>query len=241
MDSVVPNFDDTLMALLAREAFRVDETIEVFVSRAVSARMVQLLAARQDPSLGGLLDQLAAAQLLPTEMPEFDRALVLRNPVRLRVLAETGLLATSPPEHYDRLVGVAAEALNAPIAAVVLISEDQEVFLSAVGLPEAILRTRSMSLEHSISQYVVASGAPLVIEDARVDANFHDHPIVLGGSLVAYLGIPLTSADGQTVGTLCVGDRRPRRWSQGHVQILQDLAEVVGSRMFGDAADRSKP
>jgi GAF domain-containing protein len=236
MDSVVPNFDAPLMALLAREAFRAEETVEAFVGRAVSARLVQLLDARQDPTLAGLLDKLSTAQLIAPEMPEFDRELVLRNPIRLRVLADTGLLETPPPEHYDRLVGIAAEALSAPIAAVVLISHDFEVFLSAVGLPEEVLRSRSISLQHSISQYVVTSGTPLVIEDARADATFHNHPVVLGGSLVAYLGMPLTNAAGHTIGTLCVGDRRPRRWRNGHVQILQDLAEVVGSRVFGDAS-----
>ncbi|CAN5495687.1 hypothetical protein BH09ACT7_BH09ACT7_47300 [soil metagenome] len=128
---------------------------------------------------------------------------------------------------------VAAEALSAPIAAIVLIAENVGVFLSAVGLPERLRQTRSMPLEHSISLYVVTSGAPLVPEDARADANFRTHPIVRGGYLVAYLGLPLTSAEGHTVATLCVGDRRPRRWSHGHVQILQELAEVVVNQMFG--------
>jgi hypothetical protein len=234
MESSVYGFNDELMALLAREALRVHESVDVFIGRAVSARLVQQLAARRDPSLDGLLEQLSKARLIPVEMPESADSLILHNPSRLRALAETGLFDAPPTEHYDPVVRVAAEALNAPIAAVVLISEDREVFLSAAGLPEGILEERQMSLEHSISQYVVITGEPMAIEDVRVDARFHNHPIATGGSVVAYLGVPLTNEDGHTIGTLCVADRTPRNWRRGHVQILQDLADVVRSRMFGD-------
>jgi hypothetical protein len=233
MESTVYGFNDALMELLAREAHRVHESVEVFVGRAVSARLVQQLAARRDPFLDGLFEQLSTARLIPGDMPESAHSLILHNPSRLRALAETGLLDAASTEQYDRTVRVAAEALNAPIAAVVLISSDQEVFLSSAGLPEWILQERTMSLEHSISQYVVITGEPLAIEDIRADAKFHDHPIAAGGAVVAYLGVPLTNGDGHTVGTLCVADRAPRRWSSGHVQILQDLADVVGGRMFG--------
>ena len=81
---------------------------------------------------------------------------------------------------------------------------------------------------------MVITGEPLAIEDVRVDAKFHSHPIAAGGAVVAYLGVPLTNGDGHTIGTLCVADGTSRRWSPGHVQILQDLADVVGGRMFGD-------
>lgn len=140
MASMVPSFDDALMALLVREADRVGETVEVFIERAVSTRLVQQLANREDPSVDDLLEQLAAAQLIPSEAPEFYRSLVLRNPTRPRVPTETGSLGASPPEYYDRLVEVAAEALSAPIAAIVLIAETWARFSARSDFPRGSVR-----------------------------------------------------------------------------------------------------
>lgn len=234
MESPVYGFNDALMELLIREARKVHESVEVFIGRAVSARLVQQLAARRDPSVDDLFEQLSTAGLIPGAMPDSAHSLILHNPSRLRALAETGLFDAPPTARYDRIVRVAGEALSAPIAAVVLVSSDQEVFLSVAGLPEGILEERTMSLEHSISQFVVITGEPMAIEDIRADAKFSNHPIATDGTVISYLGVPLTNADGYTVGTLCVADGTPRLWSRGHVQILQDLADVVGEGMFGD-------
>jgi GAF domain-containing protein len=91
---------------------------------------------------------------------------------------------------------------------------------------------RQTPLDRSICQYAVTNGAPLVIEDARVDPALKHHPAVLDGSVVAYLGIPLTDRGANAVGTLCVVDRKPRLWGSGHVQILTDLAQLAAERMF---------
>ncbi|MET0705185.1 MAG: GAF domain-containing protein [Mycobacterium sp.] len=230
MNSPVPYFSDALQSLLAREADRAVETHDEFIGRAIAARLVQTLAARKDPFLDDLLEQLAAAHLLPG----FSGSPALHDPHRLQTLVSTGLLDASPDDGYHRLVSLAAEALAAPIAAIVLIDAHRGVFLSEVGLPEGSLSSRQMSLEHSISQYVVTSGVPLIIRDARVDPEFRDHPIVRGGFLVAYLGIPLTSVEGDTIGALCVGDQRRRNWAIGHIETLNNLARVVAERMFGE-------
>ena len=82
-------------------------------------------------------------------------------------------------------------------------------------------------------QYAVANGSPLILEDARADPVFKNHPAVLDGTLVAYLGIPLIDSHGNGIGTLCVYDEKPRLWTTGHVQILSDLAELAAERIFG--------
>jgi PAS domain S-box-containing protein len=48
---------------------------------------------------------------------------------------------------------------------------------------------------------------------------------VLG--VVAYLGVPLVTADGHTLGSLCVGDHQPREWSESDRRVLDALARVV--------------
>ena len=72
----------------------------------------------------------------------------------------------------------------------------------------------------------------MVIEDARIHPVFKNHPVVLDGSVVAYLGIPLIDDDRNAIGTLCVFDEKPRLWSTGHVQVLSDLAALAAERIF---------
>ena len=74
---------------------------------------------------------------------------------------------------------------------------------------------------------------PLIIEDARVDPVLKNHPAVLDGSVVAYLGIPLFDHAHHAIGTLCVFDTKPRIWGTGHIQVLSDLAELATERIFG--------
>ena len=44
--------------------------------------------------------------------------------------------------------------------------------------------------------------------------------------------------EGHAIGTLCVFDNKPRLWGTGHVQILQDLADLTAERIF---KSRAKP
>jgi len=67
----------------------------------------------------------------------------------------------------------------------------------------------------------------------RVDPVFKNHPAVLDGTLVAYLGIPLIDRDDDAIGMLCVYDTKPRLWSTGHVQVLSHLADIAAERIFG--------
>jgi len=86
----------------------------------------------------------------------------------------------------------------------------------------------------------VADGAPLVLKDARNDPVFMNHPVVRGGGVVAYLGIPLIDHDGHAIGTLCVFDDKPRLWGTGHIQVLSDLAQLAVERIFGAGPARGR-
>jgi signal transduction histidine kinase len=45
--------------------------------------------------------------------------------------------------------------------------------------------------------------------------------------VVAYLGVPLTTDDGHTLGSLCAVDSQPREWQAAAVEILQELAAAA--------------
>ncbi len=186
-------------------------------------------------SLKELLAHLSDSGVLEADaMP--DVISVIADPERLRAVRATGLLDSPVEETYDRITRAAADALDAPSSAISLIDIDRQFFKSSLGMGDTSdPENRQAPLDQSICQYTVADGHALVLEDARSDPVFMKHPVVRSGAVVAYLGIPLIDHDGHAVGTLCVFDDRPRRWSTGHLQVLSDLAQLATERIFGPA------
>jgi diguanylate cyclase (GGDEF)-like protein/PAS domain S-box-containing protein len=71
----------------------------------------------------------------------------------------------------------------------------------------------------------------LVVEDAARDARFATNPLVTGDPHIRfYAGQPLR-CDGHPVGTLCIIDRVPRRFTQDQRLALRDLAELAEAEL----------
>ena len=162
----------------------------------------------------------------------------LRHPSRLAALRATGLLDAPPQDALDRLTRLASRLIGVPIALASLVDADQHVFASEFGLGEPLRTTRRMPLSHSFCQHVVATRRALVIEDA------HTHPLVFDNlaipdlGVIAYAGMPLTSEDGEVLGSFCAVDTSPRIWSQDQLDTLEDLAHAASAEMQLRAASR---
>jgi hypothetical protein len=227
-------FDDWLNGMLQECAREAGEVVDTYVARAVARQMVAEQRRADNPSIKELLVHLADSGVFAeTEMPDVTAAIT--DPNRLRSLYATGLLDSPPEAVYDRITRAAADALDAPHAALSLIDVDRQFFKSSVGIGGTSAQETQTPLERSVCQYAVANGAALILEDARVDPVFKNHPAVRDGTVVAYLGIPVIDHDGNAIGTLCVFDTKPRLWGTGHVQVLSDLAALAAERIFGSA------
>ena len=156
-----------------------------------------------------------------------DPSDAVRDPRRLAALRRTELLDTPPEEAFDRLTRLAVRVLDAPVALVSLVDRERTFFKSSSGLPEPWASRRQAPLSHSFCPYVVAGAEPLVVEDARGHSLLGGSPAVAELGAVAYAGIPLVTPEGHVLGSLCVIDRRPRRWSSEEVFTLTDLAASV--------------
>lgn len=156
-------------------------------------------------------------------MIDAEPTALLRDPARLRVLAESGLLDGAPDEAFDRLARLASRVLRAPVAAVSLLDDHRQFFVSAVGLAEPWASRREVPLSHSFCRYALTSAGPMVIDDARRHPLLRGSPAIGELGAVAYVGVPLVTADAHALGTLCVVDPRPRRWSHEEVEILREL------------------
>jgi len=149
------------------------------------------------------------------------------DPAHLAALRRAALLDGAPDVAVDRLTRLATTILHAPVALVTLIETDRQIFVSSVGLPEPWASQRETPLSHSICQHTVASAAPLIIADARDHPLTRDNLAIPDLGVVAYVGLPLVSSDGDALGSFCVIDHRPRVWTDGDIAILRDLAASV--------------
>jgi len=150
----------------------------------------------------------------------------ITHPERLAALRRTGLLDTPTDEAFDRLTRLATAVLRAPVAMLALVDGGRDFVKSGVGLPAPLVPGRELRLTPSLCHRVVETGEPLVIEDVRAHPEFGSFPAVAIG-LGAYLGVPLVTSDGYAIGTFCVADVAPRRWSDADVAVLRDLAGAV--------------
>ncbi|MFC7478037.1 GAF domain-containing protein [Dankookia sp. GCM10030260] len=156
---------------------------------------------------------------------------VLRDEDHLEALRRTRLLDTPPEEAFVRLTRLVCRLLSVPTALVSLVEADRQFLKSATGLPQPWLLRRRTSLLHSFCQHVVATGAPLVIQDAGQHSVLSDNRAVSDLGVVAYLGMPLIAADGRIFGAVCAIGPEPRTWTTEDAAALRDLAAVTMSEV----------
>ncbi|PTL75190.1 ATP-binding protein [Vitiosangium sp. GDMCC 1.1324] len=146
---------------------------------------------------------------------------------RLDALRRTALLDTPAEEAFDRLARLATRMINAPVGLVTLVDKDRQFFKSCVGLPPPWCDVRQTPLTHSFCMHVVATGEPLIIEDARLHPVLRENLAVDQLGVVAYAGMPLTTSEGEVIGTFCVLDTQPRVWTDDDLYVLNELATSV--------------
>jgi len=156
---------------------------------------------------------------------------LLTRPDRLAALRRTALLDTPPEEAFDRLTRMAARLLGTPVSLISLVADDHQFFKSATGLPESWASRRVNPISFSFCGQVVATGEPLVLEDARRHPLLRHNPVIRELGWVAYAGVPLVTRQGHTIGALCVIDKTPRLWSERDIALLQDLAASVATEI----------
>ena len=144
---------------------------------------------------------------------------------RLAVLRDTQLLDTAPEECFDRLTRLAASMLHVPLAYLSLVDQTRDFCKSGFGLPAWLAEKREISGD-TLARHTIARGAPLVIADARTNAESCHIPIIESLSAASYAGVPI-SIDGAAIGSLCVVDTKVRQWSRNDIEILEELARTV--------------
>lgn len=147
---------------------------------------------------------------------------------RRRELERLELLDATPDAELDRLTRLAAYLVRAPGAAIAFMDQERVYFKSqmALGLDQ-------IARESSFCIHVIRSGQPLFVADAQLDPRFEGNPHVTGGpKLRFYFGVPLRSASGDLIGSVCVFAPEPRdSVSELELDALNHLAAELTTRL----------
>lgn len=143
---------------------------------------------------------------------------------RLSALRRFHIMDTLREQSFDDLAQLAKLICNTSSALITLIDEDRQWFKSCLGL-KGTETTRDLAFcAHAILQPTKL----LVVNDARRDPRFADHPAVTGEPFIRfYAGAPLVTEEGDALGTLCVVDSEPRQLTQLQTDTLTLLARQV--------------
>lgn len=153
---------------------------------------------------------------------------------RLDALLDYDILDTAVDARFERVVALACELWDVPMAAISLVDDERQWFKSRIGL-EASETPRAWAF----CDRTIRGDAVLVVEDARDDERFASSPLVTAAPrLRFYAGAPLTAPDGERLGALCLMDRRPRSFPVAQRAQLARLAETVVDLMGAHRTQR---
>jgi len=143
---------------------------------------------------------------------------------RLEALLSFDVLDTPPERAFDDLAMLAAAVCDAPLAMITFVDAERQ-------WAKAMSGDTVRELPRSMSLCALAIEQPrelMEITDAAQDERFVHHAM-LGGpyGYRSYAAVPLVTADGWALGTLCVYDRRARQLSDTQRRNLRALAAQV--------------
>jgi len=147
---------------------------------------------------------------------------------RMQAVERYDILDTPPDGAFDRITALAARLFDAPIAIVSIVDHDRIWFKSRRGVDvDEVERLGSLSTS------AILHDEPWAVTDTRADPSTMTSAAVAGEMGIRfYVAVPLQTADGHNLGTLCVldYDARPTVTDE-EMRNLEDLAAMVMSEL----------
>ncbi len=142
--------------------------------------------------------------------------------VRLEILDSYQIIGTPPEECFDNITHLAAYVCGTPIALISFIDQNSQWFKSRVGWDVDEIPRGASLCAHTILQFEV-----LVVSDTLADEQMKVSPLATHGGVRFYAGVPLLTAEGYALGTLCVMDSVARDLTEDQTGALRRLAHQV--------------
>jgi GAF domain-containing protein len=123
------------------------------------------------------------------------------------------------------------------VALVSFTDDHRQWFKSAIGTTAT-----QVPREIAFCTHAVTSGKPLVVLDAQGDQRFANNPMVVGKPGIRFnVSVPVRAANGAVMGLVCIVDTSLRKkFAERKLELLNDLAEVVGAELALQQAVREK-
>lgn len=155
----------------------------------------------------------------------------LADPQRLQALNDLDVMSAEGDPVHERSVRLASRILGVPVSLVSYLNAERQHFRAQTGLCGWAARERGTPLSHSFCQYVVSTGEPLMVADARENPLLADNGAVADLNVIAYLGVPVRAPTGEVLGSFCVIDSMPRAWTQDDLDALSDLVSMLEAEL----------
>lgn len=142
---------------------------------------------------------------------------------RLAELLSYDLLDTPEEDDLNEIVQLASDICQTPMSTITLIDEKRQWHKARKGVD-----SREGERDYAFCAHAIMGDDLMMVPDAQVDERFHDNPLVTGKPNVRfYAGVPLKSAGGYNLGTLCVIGDRPSTLNEVQEKALKTLARQV--------------
>ena len=142
---------------------------------------------------------------------------------RLAALARYAILDTPADTEFDEFARLASGICNAPIALISFIDGDRNWIKSQVGFD-----VTESPRDFSFCAHTILGQEFLEVPNTLNDERFNDNFMVTDTPhLRFYAGMPLVTADGFSIGSVCVAGRAPRRLTPQQRDALAILARQI--------------
>jgi len=151
----------------------------------------------------------------------------LKENNRIEVLRKYNILDSPVNGSFDRITRLAASIFRVPIAIISLVDTERIWFKSHHGLPIS-----QIEREPGLCSSAILSNDPYIVENAIEDPRTLANPLVAGEfGLRFYAAAPLQTEGNFNLGTLCIIDKAPRKFTEEETVTLQELAAIVMEEM----------
>ena len=147
----------------------------------------------------------------------------MNDTTRLDAIRSLGLEAIPDRGVFSRITLLVSSMLGCPIALLSIIEQQTLRFVARTGTD--LIETPS---DESFCAVCATGGGPLLVDDARADPLWKNHPLVTGAPFIrSYLGVPIRAHDGAILGALCAISPEPGAFRSDQVAPLAMLAELA--------------
>ncbi|MDZ7745186.1 MAG: GAF domain-containing protein [Halobacteriales archaeon] len=123
---------------------------------------------------------------------------------------------------FDRLTRLAADSLGVPVSFLSFLTDCDQFLLGSTGID----RDR-FDRANSICTHGLTEPSHFAVEDLLADPRFATIDDLLDAGMRSYLGVPLRTPGGESLGMFCVMDTEPREYGERDVQRLRGFARTA--------------